>query len=406
LQDNKEIQMSQLNASIRWKAGLVIVLLVFTACQRNGSSSAPGLKITGELKGLRNKTIRLVELDVKTVKPIDSVIVGEDGKFSFELKPEGSSIYLVTWLPAQKLILVADSGENIHIEANSTNLLNNASIRGSEASSWLLDFERYTSQNLAKTDSLSELFLSSRSDPGFAGIRQHLDSVYTGILNRQRLYMERFIIKHPSSLASLIVLNHKFGPNLIFTEEKDASYFIKVDSGLMERFPGNKHTIDHHNRVAALIKKQNHRLATDSLLMPGNHAPDVRLNNAEGKPFSLSSLKGKVVLIYFWAAMDGKSRKFIRNLIPIYKTNRNKGFEIYGVGMEPNRSLWLNAIKLDKPGGVQVNAESGSEEMIADHFGIETLPEALLIDRQGKISVRGISLDELRRKLPVQLKLK
>jgi thiol-disulfide isomerase/thioredoxin len=231
--------------------------------------------------------------------------------------------------------------------------------------------------------------MNSRSDPGFAGIRQHLDSAYAEIINRQRLYMEKFIDQHSASLASLIVLNRKFGPNFIFTEEKDARYFIKVDSCLMAKYPGNKHAVDHHSRVAAMIKKQNQRLS-----------------NAEGIPVSLSSLKGKVVLVYFWAAMDGQSRKFIRQLIPIYKANRNKGFEIYGIALESNKALWLNAIKLDQPGGIQVLADGGTENPVAALFGVESLPEAILVGRQGKIIERRISLNKLRRNIPVPLQLK
>jgi len=388
--------MLRLKASAKWKAGMIAVLIVFAACQRFSTSSAPHTMIAGELKGAGSAMIRLSELDVKAVKTIDSVRIGKDGKFSFELNQEGSSFYILTLAPAQKLILIVDSGDNIRIEGDANKIVSTARIEGSPASALLLGFDRFTSRNEAKSDSLAKIFMNSRSDPGFAGIRQHLDSAYAEIINRQRLYMEKFIDQHSASLASLIVLNRKFGPNFIFTEEKDARYFIKVDSCLMAKYPGNKHAVDHHSRVAAMIKKQNQRLTTDNLLMPGKPAPDVRLSNAEGIPVSLSSLKGKVVLVYFWAAMDGQSRKFIRQLIPIYKANRNKGFEIYGIALESNKALWLNAIKLDQPGGIQVLADGGTENPVAALFGVESLPEAILVGRQGKIIERRISLNKLR----------
>ena len=140
--------------------------------------------------------------------------------------------------------------------------------------------------------------------------------------------------------------------------------------------------------------------------MPGKPAPDVRLNNADGNPVSLSSLRGKVVLVYFWEAMDGQSRRFIRQLIPVYKANLNNGFAIYGVALEPNKKLWLNALKLDQPGGIQVSADGGTESPVAILFGVESIPSAMLINRQGKIIMRNISADELRKMLPAQLPLK
>lgn len=397
--------MLQLKTSVIWKACFVAVLMLFSACQRISTPSGSGIIISGELKGT-GIMIRLSELDVKTEVPIDSALIGKDGKFRFEIKPDGSSFYLLKLPDNQKLILVADSGDNIRIEGDAGSMINTARIEGSPASAWLLDFEQFTSLNEAKSDSLAQIFMDSRSDSGFASTRLHIDSAYQEIISRQKLYMQKFIDQHPASLSSLIVLNSRFGPNFILTEENDASYFIKVDSGLMATYPGNKHALDHHRRVSAMIKKQKQQIAVDSLMMPGNPVPDVRLNNEAGMPVSLSSLKGKVVLVYFWAAMDGNSRKFIRKLIPIYKANRNKGFEIFGVALEPNRTLWLNALKLDQPGGIQVTDEGGTGSPAAALFGIETLPEAMLIDKHGKIAARRISLEELRKKLPAQLQLK
>ena len=398
--------MRRMKSHVKWKSVLLVALILFTACNQLDRFSSRVIKISGELQGAENAVILLSELDVKTVSPIDSMRIGKDGKFSFKFKAEGSSFYMLKLSPVQKLILVADSGDIIHITGNAANLAGTARIEGSPSSALLLGFDRFTSLNQAQADSLSRLFMSSRSDPGFAGIREHLDSTYAGIVSRQKLYMEKFIEKYPASLASLLLLNHRFGPNFIFTEKNDARYFIKVDSGLMTKYQGNKHAIDHHNRVTAMIKKHDQLIARDNLLLPGKAAPDLRLSNVEGEPVSLSSLKGKVVLVYFWAAMDGESRRFIRKLIPIYKANRNRGFEIFGVAREPNKTLWLNALKLDRPGGIQVTEDGRSGSPVADLFGIDSLPEAILLDRQGKILVRRITPEELRRKLPVQLQLK
>jgi hypothetical protein len=383
---------------------LLLILAILLGCNRNTNSLLPEISVSGELRNASTLVVHLSELDVKKIKAIDSVTLDKDGRFSFKINPAGSMFLLLTVKPGQQLILIADPGEKIHLKGDASKLIISSIITGSPASSQMLEFEKYTRCNQQKVDSMGTVFLDSRSDPDFPNIRRHLDSAYQAIAKDQRRYMERFIDQHPVSLASLIVLNRKFGPNAVFAQDKDLKYFLKIDSSLMIVYPGNKHVLENHSRVKDLVASNHKNILTDSLLTPGMPVPDVKLNNNEGITMPLSSLKGKVVLVYFWAAMDAKSRKFIRQLIPVYNLNRKRGFEIYGMALEQNRSLWLNALKLDKPGGLQVNAGSGLNAPEALIFGVKNLPDAILVDRDGKILKRNINLDELREELKKLLK--
>lgn len=395
------IQMKFTIKRIFW---ILLTAMILNACQENKGPVLSEISVSGTFRNAANMMIHLSELDVKATKHIDSAELDEDGRFSFKIKPDGSVFLLISTVRGQQLLLVADPGEKIHIEADAHELVKTAGITGSPSSILMLEFDRYDRRNQEKADSLGQVFLSSRSDLNFALIRQHIDSAYQSIAEDQRRYSIQFIEQNPGSLASLIVLNSKFGPNDVFIEESDYRYFQKSDSALMNAYPGNKHVLDHHRRVEAMIVKQHESIVTDSLLAPGMTAPEVRLNNEEGNPVTLSSLKGKVTLVYFWAAMDAPGRRFIRQLIPVYKAYRKKGFEIFGIALEPNRILWLNAVKLDKPGGYQVNAVDGLKSPEAALFGVKKLPDAILIDREGKILERNIGLEELKKVLPGLLK--
>jgi hypothetical protein len=381
-----------------------LATVIFTACRQNKRELLPEISVTGKIMNAANLVVHLSELDIKFIKPIDSATLDEDGRFSFKIKPSGSMFLIISIRQGQQLILVTSPGEKVHVEGDAGKFVNTAVITGSPESQLMLNFERFTIHNQQKSDSLGRVFLDSRSDPEFATIRQHLDSTYKAVLEDQRMYMEKFIYQHPNLLASLLVINRKFGPNAVFDETKDFNYFIKLDSGLMAAYPGNKYVLDHHSRVEAFIAKHRQRVLRDSLLAKGMPVPEVRLKNTEGAIVALSSLKGKIVLVYFWAAMDAPSRKFIRQLIPIYHEFRKNGFVIYGLALEPNQTLWLNAAKLDKAGGIQVNAESGLNAPEALQFGVNKIPEAILIDREGKILRRNISVEELKQELPVLLK--
>ncbi|RXK51045.1 peroxiredoxin family protein [Aquirufa rosea] len=129
----------------------------------------------------------------------------------------------------------------------------------------------------------------------------------------------------------------------------------------------------------------------------GSEAPEINLPSPTGETVALSSLRGKYVLIDFWASWCGPCRRENPNVIKTYARFKDKGFEIFGVSLDQDKNAWLKAIETDQLTWKHVSDLQYWNSVAAQAYQVSAIPMTFMLDREGKIlakGLRGASLDK------------
>jgi len=374
----------------------VLVVIILSACNSH-KADKNNFVIHGKLTDSKRDSIYLKELTVKNMVSVDSTVINDDGEFYFKVKPKESSFYLLKLKKNNFITLLIESGENVEITGSALLLKTTYTVNGSKGSLLIKELNDHSQINYDKVDSLGKVYTKSKGSPDILKIKASLDSIYKGIFVEQKKYLKNFIDKNTSSLACIIAVYQQFGREYMFNinSKEDFVYFEKLDNALMKAYPDNQHVKDMHERIAEVKKIEEEQALAEAKLSTGAQAPDFTLQTPEGKSVSLSSFKGKNVLLDFWASWCAPCRAMNPKMVKLYKKFKGKNFTILSVSFDRDKDSWTKAITLDNLTWTQVSDLQYWNSPVAKLYAVQAIPYSILIDKEGKIVAKGLHGDSL-----------
>jgi hypothetical protein len=228
---------------------LIILFLSLILFSCTDPAKKEGIVINGTFQNASGVKVMFRELDVDSIHNLDSVFLDEKGLFRFRLNPPDAGFYILKTSSGEHILFLAEKYEELNVYADLKNHPFQYEVNGSPGSSLLKEFYDRTLTNLLQADSLRAVLMENRESPSFYQLSLSFDTLFQKLIDNQKIIERTFIQQHPTSLASLIVLNYKFGMNPVLTIEEDFPIFLKIDSVFQVKYPSNKHVIFHHQRI-------------------------------------------------------------------------------------------------------------------------------------------------------------
>jgi len=371
---------------------LLISLLTIAALISCGEKNK--FILNGNIKGVTKDKIVLGTFDRASMSEIgiDTVEV-KDGSFSFKQKSLKTSNYMLKLLNADVMMGAILENGTISLSADikdaERNYIPNVKLKGAINQS-LLDQFLNMKEDILKQDKYAHC-------KGIAKKLKATDShdEYEALseeLNKLAPELEEEVKKAQMGLLRDNIDKY-FVPQVFWMLKRIAS--IEEIKTLYSQLP----ELSRNSGMVVDVMKD---IAAKERIQPGKTAPDFTLKTPEGSELSLSSLKGKVVLVDFWASWCKPCRASFPHMKELYAKYQSKGFEILGVTNDSNHKAWKKAIKDDEISWLNVADEfpvKHTPARVISEYGMDYLPSTVLIDKDGIIIAKLLHGDELDQKL-------
>ncbi len=370
---------------------LAFAAITLYSCSSSDSGNTSGFEIKGNLSNSKGEAIYLEKLSQQGVAAVDSATINEKGEFLMNHYSPSIGFYRLRISNANFAMLVLDSAQKVTITADARDLGNTFNADGSPDTKLFLEYNKLAQGQKVRTDSLENIFRTAMVTLKLDSLRADslskvLQKPYEEMVSQYSEVLAKKIKENPNSFASIMAIQQ-------LRPEEYLDVYKVLDKGLSEKYPDNKDIKSYHGMVqqASMMVER-----TDAIKV-GAEAPELILPMPNDKDLALSSLRGKVVLVDFWASWCGPCRKELPNVKRAYAKYKNKGFEILGVSLDKDRAAWLEAISSEGLTWPQVSDLKFWQSEACQIYAVQSIPYTVLIDKEGKIiatNLRGADLDK------------
>lgn len=367
---------------------------------QNKQSGKEGFQyqIKGKINNLQEKKVYLQKMGEDRWITVDSSEVNEGGTFSFAGKAEEKDFYLVSLKENPSFLVIVDSPE-IEIQADATDVLKTLEIKGSQASREYIDFTKKLYQYGVEENKIKSQIPALAKEKNKITELEEIERSLKLAKQKRKAFVQNYIDSIIPSIAVFNMINY-------LDMEEDYEYFIALGKKLKEEMPESKYTSMLSAQIEQFqaMKEEASAREEGSTVGVGKTAPEIALPDPKGNIVKLSSLRGKYVLIDFWASWCGPCRAENPNVVRVYNKFKNKNFEILGVSLDQDKLAWVQAINKDNLAWTHVSDLKAWESVVVPLYGLEGIPATFLIDPKGVIIAKNLRGGMLEDKLEEVLK--
>ena len=368
---------------------LPVFVALTTMC---GSRNEARIDLT--VKGAPDSTMVVVSrLALNEMQVLDTVYtIGEEAECRVTVNPGSPEFIYLNYGNDGSVSLLLQDMDRVRVSAGWSDT-SDVSVDGSEESVLMQEVDRGIRAFNYKFDSLFTEMSSADAEGDVdrsSALRRELGLLYV----RRKQDALHYVLQHQRSMTVIPVL-YQVAPNgqWIFSEATDALVMEQVYDTLHSIYPVSPYLA----ALADEVQSRRNAMNMGNILSDAEEVdfPEIVLADVNGEERSLTSLKGKVIVLYFWDPSVVEQRIFNVGLKEVYESYGSRGFEIYQVALTPDKTAWAMQVKEQELPWISVCDPSGASSTAAMMYNVSQLPAMFVISRDGEITARDLFETEM-----------
>lgn len=364
------------------KRVLFIILLAgfYTSCSNsNSQSKEKGITLSGKVANAPAGIITINKMLRESTEPIDTIYVNDDNTFSYNFTGE-AGFYRINFYNAQASTLILDK-DDLVLNFDGANTKGNLDPQGSRELKMIEEFYTKLNDEFGPKEQVINNDFVAANKAGDKAKAEKAREDYMDLLKEKQKYSAELIRTYPVNLGTY---------QLISSLDKDQQLELKdsLANVLNEMYPGRFY-------IETLVETMKKVRATAI----GATAPEISLPNPKGEVVPLSSLRGNVVLVDFWAQWCRPCRLENPNVVRAFNKYKDKGFTVYSVSLDKTKDKWLQGIEEDGLTWTNVSDLQYFNSVAAQTYAVQAIPFSILLDREGKILAKNLRGNALEKEL-------
>ena len=333
-----------------------------------------GAKIDGTVETAPSSEVIVKLLDINRYQVLDTVATDASGRFSYKVEVEkGQPEFIYLFYKDTKIAsLLLEAGDKVDVKADT---LGNFAVEGSEESLKLAAVEKDHADAYGRLAAIASKLEKAADAEEVAALNRQISKEYVEYYRN----CVKYVLANSKSLTAVPVLYQNFGADLpVFAQNTDAIHFMNVSDSLAAVYPESKY-------VKALKKEAERRygyLELEARLQDAQEVgfPDIVLPDINAQKIKLSEVDSKVIMVYFWTVNDAAQKMFNLDFLKsIYDDYHKKGFEIYQIALDPDKTQWAQVVKQQNLPWINVCDALGADSPYVTLYNLAALPAAFII---------------------------